>query len=47
MYPETKRPYAVGMIEKVMKDVHISVKSNRNTKQVRRSGFVGVGGGCM
>ena len=40
--PETKRPYTVGMIEKAMKDVHISVKPNRNTKQQVRCG----GGGC-
>ena len=31
--PETKRPYTVGMIERAMKDVHISVKANRGTKQ--------------
>ncbi|XP_038059213.1 ribosome maturation protein SBDS-like [Patiria miniata] len=31
--PETKRPYTVGMIERAMKDVHISVKPNRGTKQ--------------
>ncbi|CAB3360367.1 ribosome maturation protein SBDS [Cloeon dipterum] len=31
--PETKRPYPVTMIEKAMKDVHFSVKPNRNTKQ--------------
>ncbi|XP_021937480.1 ribosome maturation protein SBDS [Zootermopsis nevadensis] len=27
--PETKRPYPVSMIEKAMKDAHISVKPNR------------------
>lgn len=31
--PETKRPYPVSMIEKAMKDVHYSVKPNRNCKQ--------------
>ncbi len=31
--PDTKRPYTVGMIEKAMKDIHISVKPNKNTKQ--------------
>ena len=36
--PETKRPYTVGMIERAMKDVHISVKPNRGTKQQVSSG---------
>ncbi|XP_050436269.1 ribosome maturation protein SBDS [Adelges cooleyi] len=31
--PETKRPYSVTMVEKAMKDVHYSVKPNRNSKQ--------------
>nr|CAD7199635.1 unnamed protein product [Timema douglasi] len=31
--PETKRPYPVSMIEKAMRDVHFSVKPNRNAKQ--------------
>ncbi|CAG2103100.1 unnamed protein product [Medioppia subpectinata] len=31
--PETKRPYSVGMIEKCMKQLHFSVKPNRNSKQ--------------
>lgn len=31
--PETKRPYSVTMIEKAMKDIHYSVKLNRNSKQ--------------
>ena len=31
--PESKRPYPVSMIEKAMKDVHFSVKPNRNSKQ--------------
>ncbi|XP_046744859.1 ribosome maturation protein SBDS [Diprion similis] len=31
--PETKRPYPISMIEKAMKDVHFSVKPNRNAKQ--------------
>ncbi|RWS23591.1 ribosome maturation protein SBDS-like protein, partial [Leptotrombidium deliense] len=31
--PETKRPYPVSIIEKAMKQVHFSVKQNRNNKQ--------------
>ncbi|KZC15217.1 PREDICTED: ribosome maturation protein SBDS [Dufourea novaeangliae] len=31
--PETKRPYTVTMIEKALKDIHFSVKPNRNAKQ--------------
>lgn len=31
--PETRRPYPVGMIEKAMKQVHVSVKPNRTSKQ--------------
>lgn len=31
--PETKRPYPVTMIEKAMKQIHYSVKPNRNNKQ--------------
>lgn len=31
--PDTKRPYPVGIIEKAMKDIHFSVKPNRNAKQ--------------
>lgn len=31
--PETKTPYTVSMIEKSMKDLHFSVKPNRNSKQ--------------
>lgn len=31
--PETKRPYPVTMIEKAMKDIHYSVKPNKNAKQ--------------
>lgn len=31
--PNTKRPYPVSMIEKAMKDIHFSVKPNRNAKQ--------------
>lgn len=31
--PESKRPYPVTMIEKAMKDIHYSVKPNRNCKQ--------------
>ncbi|CAG2170206.1 unnamed protein product [Oppiella nova] len=31
--PETKRPYTVGMVEKCMKQLHFSVKPNRNSKQ--------------
>ena len=31
--PETKRPYPVGMIEKSMRQIHVSVKQNRTSKQ--------------
>ncbi|XP_001604171.1 ribosome maturation protein SBDS [Nasonia vitripennis] len=31
--PESKRPYSVSLIEKAMKDIHFSVKPNRNAKQ--------------
>ncbi|XP_015175120.1 PREDICTED: ribosome maturation protein SBDS [Polistes dominula] len=31
--PETTRPYPISMIEKAMKDIHFSVKPNRNAKQ--------------
>lgn len=31
--PETKRPYSVSLIEKAMKDIHFSVKPNKNVKQ--------------
>lgn len=31
--PETKRPYTVILIERAMKDIHYSVKTNRSTKQ--------------
>ncbi|CAH1403891.1 unnamed protein product, partial [Nezara viridula] len=31
--PESKRPYPVSMIEKAMKDIHFSMKPNRNAKQ--------------
>jgi len=31
--PETRRPYPVGVIERAMKEVHYSVKSNKATKQ--------------
>ena len=31
--PESKRPYSVSLIEKAMKDLHFSVKPNRNAKQ--------------
>ena len=37
--PESKRPYPVSMIEKAMKDVHFSLKPNRNTKQQVTSMF--------
>jgi len=36
--PETKRPYSVTMIEKAMKDIHYSVKPNRNSKQQVNNG---------
>lgn len=31
--PETNRPYPVTMIEKAMKDLHISVKPEKGSKQ--------------
>ncbi|KAM6933187.1 ribosome maturation protein SBDS [Xenentodon cancila] len=31
--PGTKRPYTVSLIERAMKDIHYSVKTNRSTKQ--------------
>ena len=31
--PDSKRPYPVGMIEKAMRQVHVSVKPNRTSKQ--------------
>lgn len=31
--PESKRPYPVSIIEKAMKDIHYSVKFNKNAKQ--------------
>lgn len=31
--PESKRPYPVSIIEKSMKEVHISLKPNKNSKQ--------------
>lgn len=31
--PDTKRPYPVTIIEKSMKQIHFSVKPNKNTKQ--------------
>nr|XP_057936606.1 ribosome maturation protein SBDS [Doryrhamphus excisus] len=31
--PETKRPYTVSLIERAMKDIHYSVKTNKSTKQ--------------
>ena len=31
--PDTSRPYTVGVIERAMKDAHISVKPHKNTKQ--------------
>lgn len=31
--PETNRPYTVTMIEKAMKELHVSVKPTRSTKQ--------------
>lgn len=38
--PETKRPYSVTMIEKAMKDIHYSVKPNRNSKQQVNMNFI-------
>ncbi|XP_055637204.1 ribosome maturation protein SBDS [Toxorhynchites rutilus septentrionalis] len=31
--PETKRPYPVSIIEKSIRDIHYSIKPNRNAKQ--------------
>jgi ribosome maturation protein SDO1 len=31
--PDTKRPYPISIIEKGLKDIHFSVKPNKNTKQ--------------
>ncbi|KPM09816.1 hypothetical protein NH340_JMT01076 [Sarcoptes scabiei] len=31
--PETKRPYPVGMIEKSMRQIHVSIKPNKSSKQ--------------
>ena len=31
--PETRRPYTVGVVERAMKDAHVSVKPHKNTKQ--------------
>lgn len=31
--PETQRPYTVGIIERAMKDAHVSIKPQKNTKQ--------------
>ena len=31
--PETKRPYTVGVVERAMKDAHVSLKPHKNTKQ--------------
>ena len=37
--PETNRPYTVTLIERAMKDCHISVKPTRSTKQQVRIGL--------
>lgn len=31
--PENSRPYTVGVVERAMKDAHISLKPHKNTKQ--------------
>jgi ribosome maturation protein SDO1 len=31
--PETKRPYTVSIIEKIMSNLHFSVKPNKSSKQ--------------
>lgn len=31
--PETSRPYTVGVIERAMRDAHVSLKPHKNTKQ--------------
>ena len=31
--PETSRPYTVGVVERAMKDAHVSIKPHKSTKQ--------------
>ena len=38
--PETSRPYTVGVIERAMKDAHISIKPHKNTKQQVHTPFL-------
>lgn len=33
IHPETKRPYTIGMIEKAMADIHVSIHPTRSAKQ--------------
>jgi ribosome maturation protein SDO1 len=37
--PETNRPYTVTLIERAMKDLHVSVKPTKSTKQQVGSNF--------
>ena len=37
--PDTKRPYPVSIIEKSMKEAHVSIKPNKNSKQQVNSSF--------
>ena len=31
--PDTKKPYTVSLIEKAMRDAHVSVRTTKSTKQ--------------
>ena len=31
--PETRRPYTVGVVERAMKEAHVSVKPHKSSKQ--------------
>ena len=31
--PESRRPYTVGVVERAMRDAHVSLKPHKNTKQ--------------
>ena len=34
--PDTSRPYTVGVVERAMRDAHISIKPHKSTKQQAR-----------
>ena len=39
--PDTRRPYTVGIIERAMREAHISIKPHKSTKQqVGHLGFI-------